>query len=335
VPAIGGRQAIKNPADTRHFCRAAAMLFAVLAAMLVGAGDAGAETLRVGKALLEAFGFVPLNVGKSIFQKHDLTIEEVVFAGGAKQQQALAAGSIEIALGSGTDMAFIAKGAPVRAIGVIMASPAEMAIIVGQDSTAQGADDLKGKKIGVTNVASLTLWLVEELNRTKGWKGSDRAVPMPIGGLTTAVALMKSRQIDAYVTGMGSGFQLEEQNAGRLLLSTSDYVGDIEVFVTFAANSLIQQNPDAVRRFLKAWYETIAFMKGHKAETVEIARNALGKSPTVENREYDFLMPKLSTDGKFEPGALERLRSTFTELKILETLPDLSTFYTEEFLPKM
>jgi NitT/TauT family transport system substrate-binding protein len=318
-----------------HSLRAIAVIFAAVLAMPIGVRHAGAETLRVGKALLEPFGFVPLNVGKSIFQKHGLEIEEVVFSGGAKQQQALAAGSIDIALGSGTDMALIAKGAPVRAIAVIMASPAEMGIIVGQDSTAQGADDLKGKKIGVTNAASLTFWLVEELNRTKGWKSADRAAPLAIGGLTTAVALMKSHQIDAYVTAVGSGFQLEEQKAGRLLIPTSDYVGDIEVLVTFASNALIAQNPDAIRRFLAAWYETVAFMRAHRAETVEIARNALGKSPTVEGREYDSLMSKMSIDGRFEPAALERLRSSFTELKIAETPPDLATLYTEEFLPRM
>jgi ABC-type nitrate/sulfonate/bicarbonate transport system substrate-binding protein len=329
---------MKKPVGKVHSNRRAAAIAAVVTALLVGAGNAGAETLRVGKAVAVTFSFMPLNIGMKygIFQKNGLEIEETVFSGGAKQQQALAAGSIDIALGGGTDMAFIAKGAPVRAIGVITHSPAVLCIIVGEDSTARGADDLTGKKIGVTNAASLTLWMVEELNRIKGWKGSDRAAPIAIGGeVTTAIALMKTHQIDAYVTAPVMGFQLEERKAGRLLLSVAEYVDDIEMFVTFAANALIERNPDAVRRFLNGWYETIAFMQSHKAEAMEVARDVLGVSAAVEEREYDFLMPKLSTDGRFETVALERLLSTFTALKIVETAPDLPKLYTEEFLPKM
>jgi NitT/TauT family transport system substrate-binding protein len=329
---------MKKRVGKAHVGGATAMIAAVAALLLVGAGNAGAETLRVGKAVATTFGFVPLNVGMKygIFEKNGLDIEEIVFSGGAKLQQALAAGSIDIALGGGTDMAFVAKGSPVRAIAAITHSPAVLGIIVGQDSTAKTADDLKGKKIGVTNVASLTLWMVEELNRVKGWQGGDRAVPIAVGGeIRTALALMKTHQIDAYVSTPAIGFQLEEENAGRFLLSVADYVGDVEMFVTFAANSLIERNPDSIRRFLKGWYETIAFMKSHKAEAMEVARNVLGASPAVEEREYELLMPKLSTDGKFEQEALERLRSTFAELKILETPLDLPKIYTEEFLPKM
>ena len=76
-----------------------------------GAPAQAAETLRVGKAVAEAFSFVPLDVGirKGLFKQNGLEIEEISFAGDAKMQQAMAADSLDIALGSGPAMAFIAK----------------------------------------------------------------------------------------------------------------------------------------------------------------------------------------------------------------------------------
>ena len=40
----------------------------------------------------------------------------------------------------------------------------------------------------------------------------------------------------------------------------------------FATDKLIAGKPAAVRGFLKGWFETIAFMRANKAETVEIAK---------------------------------------------------------------
>jgi ABC-type nitrate/sulfonate/bicarbonate transport system substrate-binding protein len=69
-----------------------------------------AASLRVGKAVPEAFSFEPLDVGmrKGFFAKEGIEIEETAFAGDAKMQQAMAADSLDIALGSGPAMAFIA-----------------------------------------------------------------------------------------------------------------------------------------------------------------------------------------------------------------------------------
>ncbi len=76
-----------------------------------------AEKLRVGKAVPEAFSFTPIEIGMrtGIFAKNGLEIESIAFTGDARMQQAAAAGSIDILLGSGPAMAFIVKGAPIKA----------------------------------------------------------------------------------------------------------------------------------------------------------------------------------------------------------------------------
>lgn len=314
---------------------ALAALGSSLAMLRVPAARA-ADRLRVGKAVAENFGNVPLDIGMKygMFAQHDLEIEEINFAGGAKMAQAVVAGAVDISLSSGPEMALIAKGVPEIAIATIADSPAFMGISVGSGFAGNGIDALKGKKIGVTTAGSLTEWIVEALNQARGWTGADRAVPVAIGGSPTAAfAALKVGQIDADVGGTSTGYQLEERNAGRLLIDCSQYVNSIELFTVFASNALVRQNPDAVRRFLKGWYELIAFMKSHKAETVPLAATVMGYTTGVAERMYDTLMVKFSTDGKFSPQAIETLRTSFIDMNTLDSSVDMSKLYTSEFLP--
>ncbi|HEY3917243.1 MAG TPA: ABC transporter substrate-binding protein [Stellaceae bacterium] len=314
---------------------AIAMIAGTLTVSRVPAARA-AEKLRVGKAVAQVFGYIPLDVGMKygFFEKQGLEIEEISFVSGSELAQAITAGAVDITLSGGPDMAFTAKGAPEIAVATITTSPAFMGIAVGSQSTARTSDDLKGKKIAVTSKGSLTYWLVDELNRVKGWTGGDRAIPVAIGGAPpTQLAAIKTGQVEGAIGGLQVGYQLEEQKAGRLLVDISDYVKELELFVTFASTTVVQHNPDAVRRFLKGWYDSVAFMQSHKAATEQLASQVLNWSPAVTERCYDHVIADFSTTGKFEPAALEKLRASFVDLKVLDPSADMSKLYTEEFLP--
>jgi len=296
-----------------------------------------ADKLRVGKAVIEVFGYIPLDVGMKygIFAKHGIEIEEINFAGGPKLAQAITAGSVDIGLSSGPAMAYTAKGAPEIAIATIADSPAFMGLNVGKNFTGRTIDDLKGKKVGVVGSGSLTAWLVDELNRVKGW-GSDGAIPVAIGGEPTAeLAAVKTGAVDATLGGVAEGYKYEEQGEGRLLAPVSVYVKELELFTMFASNAILQQNPGAARRFLAAWFETVGYMKAHKAETIEVTSTVIpGYTKGVSTRLYDGLINQFSMTGRFTPGSLEKLRASFIDLKVLDPSADMAKLYTEAYLPK-
>ena len=309
-----------------------------LAALGLPAARAAGEPLHVGKAVVENVGFIPLDVGMEtgIFAKHGLAVEELNFAGGAKLAQAMTAGAIDISLSAGPDMQFVAKGAPEIAIGSIAEFPGFMAYVVGANSSIRSLDDLRGKKVGITSPGSLTDWLADELGRVKGWTGErDRLTKVTVGGSTPAVvAALKTGQVDASISSAQLGLQLGENGEGRLLSDCSAYVGTIELYTMFASTAIVERNPDAVRRFLKGWYETVDFMKSHKPETVAIAAKVMGNSTSVQSSVYDRLVGKLSSTGKFSLQAIETLKASFIATKSVDQSVDMKKLYTEEFLPK-
>ncbi len=99
---------------------------------------------------------------------------------------------------------------------------------------------------------------------------------------------------------------------------------------------MTQKNPDAVRRFLAAWYETVDFMRKNKDETVPLAAKAMTYPPKVAARAYDVFMPGMSVDGRLRPNAIEALEIVASPIsKAIEGPVDMSaSLYTEQYLRK-
>ena len=291
------------------------------------------DPLRVGKAVPEAFSFVPLDVGiqEGIFKKNGIDVQASAMAGDAKLQQAMAADSIDAALGSGPGMAFIAKGSPVKAIAAMAGPPLLLAIVVRPDGP-KTVSDLKGKKVSVSTAGSLTAWLVSQTSRRQGW-GPQGINTVPMGALPSQIAALKRGDIDGIIMDIGNAFDLEKKGEGRILVRFTD-IKEFIIHVIYATNKAIANRPNDLRNFVKGWFETIAFMRGHKDETVKIAAAVTGKDTEITGRTYDELMPMFSDTGKFSPEALDVLSKSWVELGTLPSEPDLKTLYTEEFLPK-
>ena len=303
-------------------------------AVLIVAPAGAAEKLRVSKAVAFAWTFTPLDVGiqAGIFAKHGLDVEASAAAGDAKLQQAMTADSIDIGIGSGPGMAFMAKGVPAKAVAVMYGVPKNMAVMVGYDSPIKTVDDLKGKKLGCTTVGSLTYWIGDRINQQKGWT-SGGITMVPIGGMPPARAAIKTNQIDGYIGALESGYSLEEAKEWRVITGATPFVENFITHVFFARNELIAKRPEVVRAFLKGWMETIAFMKANKDKTVEITSKVINVSPSVAARAYDEQIGIFSTDGTFDPKAVATLKASFIEMGLLKEAPADDVMFTTQFVP--
>jgi NitT/TauT family transport system substrate-binding protein len=313
-------------------------LFAALLALGVAFGPpAQSQTqtkVRVGQPQVGTFQFVPLQVGTEagIFKKHGVDLEVISFGGGPRVQQAIAADSIDIGIGSGPELAFVAKGAPEIAVAAMADAPYSVVLAVSKDSSVKTAEDLKGKTISISSKGSLTDWLGQELSRQLGW-GSNGINLAPLGSTAAQTAALRTRQIDGMIVEANAGYKMEEDGSGRVLVQFGDRIKVFHIYIFYARKGFAEQSPGAVRAFLGAWFETIAHMRNHRAQAIEIVRRTAEVSPGVAARDYDELMGMFNPTGRFNAKALDVLARSFVEMGSLPREPDMRGLVTEQYLP--
>ena len=246
--------------------------------------------------------------------------------------QAMTAGALDIALGSGSTMVNIVKGEPAICIAQTLGPPVELSIIVPYDSPIRSTDDLKGKNVGVASVGSPTEWVVFELARLKGWAKTDIKT-VGLGGTQAAIAALRVHQVDAVVADTAVAYTLEPEKQARTIVNCADYVPNFIMHANFASQKAAAEYPEAVKAFCAAWFEAVAFMHKNKDETDRIVGPVTQLTPAVQAKNYDLVVPLLSLTGRFDAKGLAALSRSYVELKIVDKEPDMKTLYTEKFLP--
>jgi NitT/TauT family transport system substrate-binding protein len=318
-------------------CKMAAWWLAIAAGAAVLSGpDALAQTkLRLGKAQAQNFAFVAADVGLAtgIFKQHGIDLEIANFGGDARLVQAISADAIDVAFGGGPTIAFEAKGAPMLAIAALADRPSTIMLVVAKDGPIKTEDDLKGRTVSVSTTGSLTYWLAQELSRSHGW-GTDGIKIAPLGTTTAQAAALKTRQVDGVVTETSTVLRLVEEGTGRILVRFGERIPQFHVHVVFAGKAVIERNPDALQKFVKAMLESVQYMRDHKEETIAIAMRVAEVSKSVATANYEELMPIFNPTGRFDSTALDVLARSFVEMGSLAEKPDMGKLYTEAFLPK-
>ena len=320
--------------NTLRLTRRAAMTGAALACGL-GAGPArAADTLRVGKTIINSFPMAGLELGKEqgIFAAENIEIVISTFRGDGQIQQALTAGAIDIGAGSGPGMGYAAKGVPARAVAAMASAPRNMTLIVPKDGSVKTVDDLRGKRVGVSTAGSLTDWLVRAIAAEKGW-GADGIQTVPMGEVRTRNIAMKAGELEGSVTAIEEGYDFEETGAGKILMNFGDIAQDFHTHVIFATDALVKSRPEVLRRFLRAWFKTVAFMRDNRAATVKSIAKTTNYSEKIVDLAYDIEMGMISFDGAFSPKALEVLRLSFKDLGVLDYAPEIKDIYNPDFAP--
>jgi NitT/TauT family transport system substrate-binding protein len=303
----------------------------VLAALTA---SAQAQTkVRIGKPQAGAFQFVPVDVGieVGIFKQHGLDVESSDFGGGPRVQQALTAGALDLAIGSGPELAMIVKGAPEIGVAALADAPYAVVLAVLNDGPRSIAD-LKGKKISVSTKGGLTYWLAQELSRRQSW-GTEGFTIAPLGATTAQTAALKTRQIDGMIVEVNAGYRLEEDKTGRVLVQFGELIKPFHIYVLYAHSDFAAKNPTAVRSFLAGWFETIDWMQKNRERTIDIVRRKTDVSLTLATRDYDELSGMFSKTGRFNPEALKVLSRSFVEMGALASEPDVRKLITEQYLP--
>jgi NitT/TauT family transport system substrate-binding protein len=313
--------------------RASLASIAALIVALSGTHACALETVRVGTSAAGSYIFALLNVGSraGIFAHHGIKLNRIDFSGGGKLSQGMSAGAIDMALSGSTDLVFIAKGMPAKAVTMVSAAPVDLAIMVRSDGEIVKPDQLKGKTIGVTSPTSLTAWLALDFAKRQGWQPSDIKLAN-IGGVPSEVAALEVKNVDAFVGDTQSGYVLQDKKQGFPLV-TFDYLSTFITHILYASDAIIRDRPQTVQDFVAAWFDTVKFARAHRDETIRFSLPSTKLPPEIAAKAYEVQTPALSSTGRFEPQALKAVAQSFVDLHLLDKLPPLADLYTEKFLP--
>jgi ABC-type nitrate/sulfonate/bicarbonate transport system substrate-binding protein len=312
------------------------LLAALLAVPMVLQGGAGfaLDQVRFGKAVPNSFAFGAAEVGiqAKIFEQEGIDLQVLSFQGDARIQQALTADGLDVAVGSGPGLGFRAKGVPAIGVAAMYGPPSNLCLTVLANSPIKTVADLKSKHIGVTTAGSLTDWLTRELSRQQGW-GSDGIKIEALGSAQARLAAMTRGELDGLVIESATGFELEEQGKGRNILLFGDIAKHFYTHVIFAADRMIDKRPEVLKRFLRGWFKTVAFMRANKDFTVKSESKTVDVRESVVAKIYDTQIDSFSSDGAWDPVAIDAIRHSLKELGILDTVPEAKTIYNDKFVP--
>jgi NitT/TauT family transport system substrate-binding protein len=267
-----------------------------------------------------------------LFKKYGVEVEPVYFEVFSEALPALAASSIDGGLFVADDAISTNDKTPLKVVAVY--DDGGYGYVVGVPEI-QKPSDLKGKRIGV-NLGSIgELFIMETLEQ---------------GGLTLRDVTLIDMSVEAVPTTLGTsidaGFVWDPYasdllaDGSSLLLKlggTQTITPDVIVFRA----SVVEERPDDIRAFLKAWFEAVEFRRANPQKANEIIAGVLGvpveelseDSYMYSAEENQTLFSGTSTDVRDIKTVMEANIEFLIRIGSLSKIPNLDTLLDPTYLP--
>jgi NitT/TauT family transport system substrate-binding protein len=209
----------------------------------------------------------------------DLDIQEG--RGSAPTIQAVAAGTVEFGYADvGTMIKVAAKGAPVRAVGVLL-QKSPMSVMGLAEKNIRKPEDIKGKIVAVTPGDSMSQIWPLFLKKT-GLKETDFSVVT--GDAQTKLNAVIGGQADlllGYL--MDQNMRIQDATKKPVhVIPFSEYGVNLVVSGIIASKATIEKNPDLVRRFMRAATRTVEAAEKEPEAAVDAMLKANSKAGVRE-----------------------------------------------------
>lgn len=209
-------------------------------------------------------------------KKHDVEIEFKVFSYGAPENQALAAGELQIA-SAGMGPAIVASArlpATLLAISILE----QTAIIIPKDSTITSVAELKGKKIAFPGKGSQQYPLLVKALADVGLSLSDVELFKTKG--SDVPTLLANKSVDAGITwdphvsnALAAGHSKILIKAEKILpIKAGHYIGN----GVYARDDFIKARPELVQDLISAIVEAVDFILKNEDKAIKMWADQIG-----------------------------------------------------------
>src|SRR5258708_14011928 len=253
--------------------------FLLIAAMLLTATSAKAETLRIGYQKA-ASTLVLLKVHGSLEKKLsplNVEVKWLEFAAGPQLLEGLNLGCIDLGyVGEVRPICALAAGAPLVYTAYELPTPEAEGILVPKDSPIRTVADLKGKKIAF-NKGSDVHWLVVKALADAGLKYSD--VQPAYLAPADARAAFQNGAIDAWAIWDPFFVAAQEQLGARVVTTAKGIVNRHQYFVS--TRSFSEKNAEIVKILMAELGEVGQWVRGNYAQAAAELAPIQGLDPQI------------------------------------------------------
>jgi len=260
------------------------------------------EPVRVVQALpTRDFGFLPgvIAISKGFTAEEGIQLELPVMASNAAIP-AITNKEIQFAsAGSGTRAAY--QGAPLK--GVFYYYNQNTLIAVGA-SDVRSYRDLPGKVLAIASPGSSEDWVIKLLLNREG---------IPVSDVQIAALGQGPQRVQALLAGQVQFSVLNADLAVDLERQGYNVIGDVRTLMPIpwsgfvVHQDLLREQPELIKRWIRAHIHALQFMKQNPSETAAIATRELGLDSALALRAVELVLPAINDD---DPGG-------FTEAGLL------------------
>ena len=185
------------------------------------------------------------------------------------------------------------RGVPIKVVAVIVNRPYQYFIV---KPGINSVNELRGKIFAVDSLgASTTYLLAKEMMRQAGLDPDKDVKIITVGDAFARIAQMKAGTIDG--TSMTPPQLIVARNQGFRILGSIKNVPELPSTGLATSEKLLKENPEQVRRMLRATVKGLAFVRDNREETIRLVMDHLKLDRAIAEESYELVRDAYSPDG--------------------------------------
>ena len=207
------------------------------------------------------------------------------------------------------------KGEKIAVVGGSVQSAGEIYYVAKKGSPIKSIQDLRGKTVGYTSPGSVTQAVLELSLAAAGMKSSD-VNSRAMGGINETITALQAGAIDASAN--LEPLWSKNPDPFQIVFRVGQYVPAFEQTVLIARREYLQQNPEAVRRFLKAFAASVAFIHKNPDAAAKAWAEESDLDPKVARSAIDVYIKADQWNVGFKPDALKWVEQSMRVLNAVK-----------------
>lgn len=219
-----------------------------------------------------------------LFRAAGLNVEVTVFNGGPQLAEAVATGSMDIGISTPVEVAVASsRGIQLRIIaagGMTSRKAPTTTLAIAGESSFQNAKDLEGKTIAVIALKSMSeLGLREWASKNHADASKLNIIEMPFSQM--GAALQRGTVAAAVMTEPSLSIAKDRNGIKAFAYPSNSVAPQFMLSAWFSTDKFIAQNPDAIKKFTAAIYQTARWANDHHQESGDVLAKYIKVDPAV------------------------------------------------------